>query len=285
MSQIVEKSVNMSGKPYRVMIERYNNSGEMVNDLRKRSITSKSFHNKSKEALGEWDGCKSYNECLEWLNNGYQPSVDALKNSIKPNVKGTGKRIGFKNDIVGAVPVVPLAMMGIPNSMVSTYIKPIKAKVIDVYYDVTCSSGIKSSDIIEAGQKLLATILRLEQSGYKFNLYAVQCYSGSYDGDMLIIKVKSSNQPLDLKRMSYTLTHTSFFRVLGFDWYSRTPKGKYRPSYGQTLSTQFDNDSVKLNEFAKQLFGDNSIYLSAMIMNKKFKHNKDEYINSMINPK
>lgn len=283
MSIIQERKVSRNGRPYKVMIESYNNSAEMVSDLRKRSITSPSFQDKSKETFGDWEGVKTYDECLDYLSNGYQPTVDSLKEVAKATVQGSGKRIGFKNDVVGAIPVVPLAMMGVPNNMVSTYIKPIKAKVLDVYYDVGCGWRTKSDDIIKSGQILLATVLKLEQEGYKFNLYAVQAYSDSDTCDMLVIKVKSSNQPLDLKRMSYTLTHTSFFRVLGFDWYSRTPKAKYRSGYGKVLYDTLGNDINKVNELTQQLFGKNSIYISGTAIYKS--KNKEEYINNMINPK
>lgn len=285
MSIITEKNYNKSGKQYRVMVERYENTQQMVNDLKTRSITDRSFDDKTKGSFGAWEGVNSYNECLEYLENGYQPSVDKLKDSVKPVVKGESKRISFKNNVAGANPIVPLALIGVPNCMQDVYIKPIKAKVIDVYYDVACAWNIESRDIIKAGQMLLETILRLEQQGYKFNLYAVQSYASSDDCDMLCIKVKSSNQPIDLKRMSYTLTHTSFFRVLGFDWYSRTPKGKYRDAYGHNIASDFDYDGKRTSEFAQQIFGKNSIYLSAMIMNKKFKNSKDQYINQMINVK
>lgn len=285
MSKIFEKTVSKCGKPFSMMIENYNSVQEMVKDLRTRSITDTQFKDMSKEKLSSWEGCKTYDECLNYLANGYQPTVEQLKASIKPNIKGNGKRISFQNNIVGGQPVVPLAMIGVPNCMIDTKIKPIKAKVLDIYYDIACGSGTTSDEIIEAGQKLLATIMRFEQQGYKFNLFAVQTYSSDNDCDMLVIKVKSSSQPLDIKRMSYTLTHTSFFRVLGFDWYSKTPKGKYRCCYGRNISSNFDFNGNSLNDFAKQVFGNNSIFLSAMIMNKKFANNKDEYINNMINIK
>ena len=285
MSMISTIKVNKGKKAYPIMMERYTNAAEMVRDLRTRPITNSSFDDQRTKGIDtDWVGAKSYDECLEYLEKGYQPTVDTLRTALKPTV-GTTKRISFKNDIVGGMPIVPLAMMNLPNAMINTYIKPIKAKVIDIYYDMGCSWTVKSKDIIEAGQKLLATIMKFEQEGYKFNLYAVQSYCSSDDADILAIKVKSSSQPVDLKRMSYALTHTSFFRVLGFDWYSKTPKGKYRHGYGHAISVECDNDPQRTNEFAKQIFGNNSIYLSAMIMNKSYKDNKDEYISTMINPK
>lgn len=270
---------------FTVNMELYENTQQMVNDLKTRSITSTCFHDMpNKDDYDSWDGVKSYNECLEYIANGYQPTVDALKESVKPTIKGEAKRMSFNNNVAGFMPIVPLAMMNVPNSMIDMHIKPIKAKVLDVYYDITCTSSVKSSDIIEAGQKVLATIMKLEQQGYKFNLYAIQAYNDFNSSDMLVVKVKSSNQPLDLRRMSYMLTHTSAFRVLGFDWYSKNPKAKYRSGYGNTLINCIGEN--RTNELIKQIFGKNALYLAANMITKTRNNNaKDEYINNVINVK
>lgn len=265
-------------------IEVYENAQQMVNDLKARSLTDTRFHDMpKKDDYGSWDGVTSYAECLEYISNGYQPTVDALKESTKATIKGEVKRMSFNNNIAGFMPIVPLAMMNVPNCMIDTHIKPIKAKVLDVYYDITCTSNVKSSNIIEAGQKVLATIMKLEQSGYKFNLYAIQSYTDYNSNDMLVVKVKSSNQPLDLRRMSYMLTHTSAFRVLGFDWYSKNPKAKYRSGYGNTLINCIGEN--RTDELIKQIFGKNALYLAASMITGKRKNNKDEYINNAINVK
>lgn len=282
---IITKQVAVDNRKFNVNVEIYDNTEKMVNDLTTRSITDSSFKNMSKEPLTDWEGVSSYQECLDYLKNGYQPVVDKLKTSMKPTVKADAKRISFKNNVVGGMPIVPLAMIGVPNNMIDMQMKPIKAKVIDVYYDITASYTTKSNEIIKAGQKVLETIMLLEQQGYKFNLYAVQTYSDSNSIDMLAIKIKSSNQPIDLKRMSYALTHTSFFRVLGFDWYSKFPKGKYRFAYGHNIAAEFNFDTQRTGEFFKQVFGKNTIALSGQIMHKKHKNDKDAYISKVITAK
>lgn len=261
MSTIIEKTTNTSKhKNYKVMIERYNSAMEVAEDCRHRELTSSSFNDKSKETFDSWEGVETYEEALNLLSNGYQPTVEKLKAKLRGTVTGNGKRITFKNDIAGFAPVVPLALQGVPNSMINTTYKPIKCKVIDIYYDVTCSASTDSKTIIENGQKLLGAVLDLEAQGYKFNIYAMQSYTDEKSADILTVKVKSSNQPLDLKRISFPLTHTAFFRVIGFDWYSRTPKGKYRLGYGKALAYQMRTE--EMTEFAKQLFGNNAVYIS-----------------------
>ena len=272
MSTINTKSVKAGSHNYKVMIENYNSAMEVAEDCRKRKITSNSFQDQSKETFGNWEGVQSYEEALSLLSNGYQPTVESLKEKLKGTKMGNGKRIAFKNDMVGAVPVVPLAMMGVPNNMINMTMKPIKCKVIDVYYDVTCSSGTSSEQIIKNGQKLLGAVLELERQGYKFNIYAVQTYADRTSVDILTVKVKSSSQPIDLKRISFPLTHTAFFRVIGFDWYSKTPEGKYRSGYGHALS--YDLSRTDLDEFAQKAFGNNAVFISG----KNIMHSDEKYI-------
>jgi hypothetical protein len=251
---------------YKIMCEKYNSASEVVRDCKTRKITSGAFDDMQGgkiESDPEWHGVKNYDEALEYLEKGYQPVVDKLKTAIRANVQGQGKRISFQNDIVGYAPIVPLAILGVPNSMINSYIKPIKAKVIDVYYDGTFSSYVKGESIINTGAKLISAILALEQQGYRFNLYQIQSYSDSQDCDMLAVKLKDAMQPIDLKRISFPLTHTAFFRVIGFDWYSKTPNGRRRSGYGHTVYFE-DRVNRKLNEMAKEMFGNNAVYINGM---------------------
>lgn len=264
---------------YKIMVEKYNSASEVVADCKKRSITSNSFDNMDNGNLGghsyTWCGVKSYEEALGYLENGYQPTVDKLKTQIKANLQGQGKRISFHNDIVGYAPIVPLAVLGVPNSMINSKMKPIKAKVIDVYYDGTFSSCIKSDEIIETGAKVISVILQLEQQGYRFNLYQVQSYSDDSNCDLLCVKLKDAGQPIDLKRISFPMTHTGFFRVIGFDWYSKTPKGIYRCAYGRALC-HTSKVNEKLDIVSKELFGDNAVYVSGnYLLNQE---NGEEYL-------
>ena len=259
-----------------INVEVFDSANEVAEVSSRRSITNSMFHDISdpREIDKSWTGVASLEEALDLMKTGYQPTVDKMKTGIKANVNGQGKRISFFNDVVGYSPIVPLALLGVPNSMQNSYMKPIKAKVLNVYYDMTASCGTSKESIIEAGQKLLAAIMELEMQGYKFNLYAIQTYYGGSSGDMLCTKIKSSNTPLDLKRISFPLTHTAYFRVIGFDWYSKTPKGKYRSGYGRALGYEFNERQMQ--EGFKEIFGQNCVVFScAKILNKDSEHFKN----------
>lgn len=276
MSKIIEKKIKINNhRGMTVNLEMYDSAIDVYEDCTRRAITDSAFKDMAKKQMGSFEDVKNYDEALKFLRNGYQPTVNKLRE--KMTVKDPGqKRVSFQNNIVGSSPIVPLALKGVPNCMVDTRMKTIKCKVIDIYYDMTCSCGTRSEKIIENGQKMLGAILDLEHQGYRFNLYAIQTYSDSDSADVLAVKIKSSNQPLDLKRMSFPLTHTAFFRVIGFDWYSKFPKGKYRFGYGHGIGYELDKEQTR--EFSSKMFGDNAIYIAG----KNILHEDEEYIKEVL---
>lgn len=267
---------NKKADGYKFHMERFDSAMEVAKTCQTREITDSRFDDKQKESFGSWEGVNSYEEAMNFLRDGHQPTVDAIKEKFKISASGTGKRFTFQNNIVGFAPVVPLALKGVPNSMVNMVAKPMKNKVIDVYYDITCNCGTSSDTIIKNGQKVLGAIMELETQGYRFNLYAVQGYCRSGSADMLIVKVKSDSQPLDLKRISFPLCHTAFFRVVGFDWYSRVPGGKYRSGYGTSLLS--DVGESRMKKIAIELFGKNALYISGATIKDK----QGEYIKEVL---
>ena len=275
IKKVKSKTINVD-----FTIESYNSSMDVVKDCKTRKITDSSFDNMQDGTLGghstSWCGVDSYEQALQFLEEGYQPTVEKLKTGIKANLQGKGKRISFHNDIIGYAPIVPLAILGVPNSMINSRMKPIKAKVIDVYYNMTASSGTKSEDIIKAGIKLLSAIIALEQQGYRFNVYAVQGYYGSGSCYMLKVKVKDAMQPIDLKRISFPLTHTGFFRVIGFDWVSKCPDAKYLSGYGRPIENDFDRE--RMTKAMKEMFGDNAVWFGC----QKIVNESEEYVKEVL---
>lgn len=264
------------------MIESYDQASDVVRDAAARPITDMQFHDQKRPGQVEkgWTGVSSYEEAVALMESGYQPSVDKLKASIKANVRGQVKRTQFYRDVCGFNPIVPLAIQGVPECMLNSRMTQIKAKVVDVYYDMTANCGVDKKEIMDAGAKVLGAIMELEMQGYRFNLYAVQSYFIGGEGcDMLVVKVKSASQPVDLKRISFPLTHTAFLRVIGFDWYSRTPKGKHRNGYGRSIGYEFDDQHITAG--FKEMFGKNAVAFSASkIITKDSTHIKEVLTNA-----
>lgn len=96
---------------------------------------------------------------------------------------------------------------------------------------------------------------------------------------MVCVKVKSASQPMDLKRMSFPIAHTAFFRGIGFDWYSKFPKGTYRPGYGSPIC--YEKTQEQIQEEYRKLFGNSAIYFSAETILRK-KDKAEEYLKEVL---
>lgn len=266
-------------KKYDVNIESYESAQDVVNDCRINKVHDYNDMSTDTDIHSSFHGVDSYDEALELLANGYQPTVDKLQMALKMNRKGTEKRIKFENNVHGFAPIVPLALKGVPQSMINMTMKPIKCKVLDVYYDMGIPCGVHSDDIIKCGQQLLGIIIEMEKQGYRFNLYAMQGFCNEDGVDILTVKVKDANRPLDLKRISFPLTHPAFFRVIGFDWQSKSPISQYRGGgRGYALTTKFDSESglKTVKNLIKKVFGDNALYISCNKLNDK--NDKEKYL-------
>lgn len=240
-------------------IEIYHSANAVVDDLATRTRTDKRF--KADEYSDRDFVGATREEAYRYLREGYQPIVDKFKTTKKFTAAGIGKRVRFTQEPAGFSPIVPNAILGLPNSMINTHIKPIKTKVLDVYYETCVCCAVESSDLIKAGETLLSAIRELEAQGYRFNLYAVQDYYEEGSTDMLCVRVKTASQPLDLKRVSFPIAHTAFFRGIGFEWYSKFPKGKYRRGYGRPVSICHDHNAI--SKEMKRLFGPSVVFLAA----------------------
>ena len=257
------KISTLNFKNYEIISEEYNSAMDVANDCETRKITNHNFENVKYKDNWDWRGVKNYEEAIDLLKNGYIDKVEKIQKEINKSVIGQSKRITFHNDIVGYAPIVPLAILGVPNSMINSKMKPIKAKVIEICYDIGCSAFVDSEDIIRVGLAFLKIIANMEMQGYRIKLTAVQGYSTNSVLNLLRINLKSANQPLDLKRISFPTIHTGFFRVIGFDWFSKTPHGIYVGSgYGKPITATFSNKK-DLREFVNQVFGKNTVYIAA----------------------
>ena len=248
---------------HKANIEIYDSVMDVVNDCKSRKITSKDFDDMQKEALRKgWHGVDTYDEALRLMRDGWTDKVEALQAEVNKSKTIDTKRIAFKNDIQGFAPIVPLAILGIPNAMINTAVKPIKSKVISIYYNSSISSKNDSDTLVKNGKKVIEAVIKLEKDGYRVNLNVVQTYAESSSSDVLVVKVKSANQPLDLKRVCFPIMHAAMFRVIGFDWYSKFPKGKHRCGYGCPLKNALGSDE-KAREFMRAMFGKEAVYLIA----------------------
>ena len=277
--EVTEMSVILTKKHngYTANVEIYESVMDVVRDCKTRKITDSRFEDMQKNNLDyKFYGVHTYDEALQLMNDGWNEKVKALQATVKKCKTIERKRIAFENAIQGFAPIVPLAILGVPNAMINTVIKPIKSKVISIYYNMGVSAYNSTETIVENGRKVVEAVVRLENSGYRVNLYALQAYAEDKDCDILAIKVKSANQPLDLKRICFPIMHSAMFRVIGFDWENKFPKGKYRIGRGRPLSSAIGEERAQ--GLVREIFGKESVYLMATEVQKS----EASYIEEML---
>ena len=255
-----ERKADLSDCTVDIHTEIYTSADAVVDDCKARPVRYSQYDLSRKDINKDWHGVDSYDEALELLKNGYQPTVETLQEELKVTPK-TGPRFAFSNEVQGFLPIVPLALKGVPNNMIDMRIRPMKAKVLDVYYDMTASCGHDPEEFIKAGKLLLGTIIALEKQGYRFNLYAIQSYYSDRTLDILCVKIKSSDRPIDLKRISFPLTHPAFFRVIGFDWESKSPVTRYL-GFGRGCALGYRFNREEQEKIIQTVFGTNASYIS-----------------------
>lgn len=294
MSIIKEKTIDLKGKYYSrkdisIRSETYSSVNSFASDLIRRSYRFPDYEmkhpNSDHESGYKASNISSYEEMLELLKNGYTPLVNRLRRVTKEYTIKAPK-VRFANGVAGFTPVVPNALKNLPNSMVSSAIST-TGKVLDVYYSNSMTCGYSAEDFLNAGEHLIRSLIDLEKQGYRFNLYACSFFvmeAGFIDGrgsrephhndeiDILAVKIKSSDKPLDLKRMSFPLSHPGWFRIASWDWQGQSPItrhfGKCR---GTSIRNQFRSDEA-VSAIIRSIFGDRAIFIDA----EKIDRNKED---------
>lgn len=272
--------VNAKSKKLKFNVEEYNSAFELVETSRNRNVMPdwRNYKSEIESPDKSWTGVSSYEEALNLLKSGWTENLESMKTlANKVSANGNSKRISFQNNVVGFAPIVPLAMMNVPNSMIDTRMKPIKSKVVKILYNITMSCCTDKKEILRNGMKVVEAIINLENSGYRCEVMAMQTYSNDTVADTLLLRVKEANQPLDLKRIMFPLIHPAMFRVIGFDWENKLPTGRWMSGRGRAIGYTYGDETAKL---IKEAFGDNYYYIDGTMM--KQNKNNDKYVENLL---
>lgn len=228
-----------------VTVERFSSAEEIVRVSDSRNLRDCYAHRNPRAGFDSWHGVDSWEEATNLLTYGYKPFVSEMQSKIDFTARGDGVKTSFRNEVVGFAPVVPLALIGVPNCMVNTYKQPIKNKVVDIFFDKVAVASHSSRDIENACSKFMSALINVEMQGYRVNLYITEAHSARPNVDMMCLKVKDANTPLDLQRISFPLAHPAFFRAIGFDWFMRCPSAKVtRSGLGTAMDREYSKDEI-----------------------------------------
>ena len=258
-------------------IEQFDSIHELQATLSKRTPNSV-FRSTRESHTNDYSftGTENYGEAERLMMNGWEEYVAEIRESglkvrnANSSTDYTSRKTP-RNAVIGYAPHVPNAILGLPESMITTDNSPKKCKVISIFY-VPCSTADTSTETYKkAGIALLSLINKLELGGYRVNLRA-SFKSSVCDNERICgtVVVKTWRQPLDLSLVSFALAHPSFQRRIGFNWLETLPKldnNSWNCGYGRTIEVGDSNyDSCKKLYEDNGVLNKNEFYISLKLI-------------------
>lgn len=239
-----------------IYAEKFDSLSQMIDELRTRPQAEAMRGASSSETSSSgFTETANYNEAVELALNGYTKPLEAIKRGlIEAETNGVApRRCRIVNDIVGYVPNVPAAVIGLPQSMVRSDIEAKKSKIISLVHSPDANACTSAKTIEKAGIAVLTIVNNLEKCGYRVAL-SIAFFVGK-DGDTTLcgmVNVKDWRQPLDLKKVAFPICHPSMLRRLGFKWLETCKEATsgFSHGYGRTPSY---GEARKALETAKQM--------------------------------
>lgn len=234
----------MKKKEFKDFIEWFNSPAEMVRALESRKTNS--VFAKRDGLASEYKGAGmpaiDLQEAKERFMYGDMDTMKKVDNFQKRQAikGGTVQKKVLRSSVCGFAPVVPHAIMGLPNAMLSFKNQPTSAKIIDIYVNCAYSYGTTEDDIIQTGLTITKIIRNYELNNIRVNLYAgfsvyeMNKYKAQTIG--LSVKLKDSSAPLNMLKVVFPLIHPAFLRRIYFRYIETTEKGilnAFKEKYGK----------------------------------------------------
>lgn len=165
-----------------------------------------------------WTKTESFDEAVLLMKRGWSDMAQQLVkklNTIDKKTQVVQKRRSI-NSVAGYQPIVPLYLAGVPTSMVSSKMVPVKQKVISITKLFNYNSSVSSDKIIDESIKVMQVVKKLEAQGYRVN---VDVAFGSEEDNRQVgatIRIKSADERLNVSKLAFPLVHPSMLRRLMF---------------------------------------------------------------------
>lgn len=216
-----------------VSAETFNSVTEFINVISKRTPNKSfsSYGRKESETSPEsFCGTKNWDEAQFLLKHGYKDGAKDLLN-CKTTVKviSPERKKQIFEDVTGFSPIVPNAIIGLPNSMLNKRDKIKPSRVINIILDIAVSGTTDKEIFLKAGKNIYSFIKSIEATGTKVNLSVMESMyiKRVKRFSCLFVKIKDSKQAINPQLISYPIIHPSFFRRHVFRWIETSPITSY----------------------------------------------------------
>ena len=174
-----------------------------------------------------WTGTKSYADATDLLLYGDRELAQKINaagvEKLRTEIYKHQTRRQIYSSIVGCAANVPAYIAGAPNSMINYRQQRVRQHVVNVAYNCAVSGGARADAIVRGGAALIAALMKIEASGIRVNLYAVNMDTVGKSIVSYSVRIKTSGQAFDVLKMSYPIAHPSMNRRHKFRFEEITP--------------------------------------------------------------
>jgi hypothetical protein len=168
-----------------------------------------------------------YEQAEKALTDGLPEVADNLKRELKKFQAVASGQLTQRRPINyynGHSPNVPAAIIGLPKSMRKVTKTPSKVKTVTIFYNSSANCDTDADILEKSGATVLQLLYWLELNGYRAK-FVLTPYLATNSGEKVAcnILLKDFRQPLDILKLSFSITSVSMFRRLGFRWLETVP--------------------------------------------------------------
>lgn len=234
---------------YNMYKEEFSSIFELMNTLKERPNNKfmRDEHGSQTTGNSSWSGTNTYEEAESLLIYGYNDPVKNIKSNLIKNKKLVSKMYNLipkpiaTNQVVGFVPNVPNALMGLPKSMISVEKINRNKKTISIIYATGGAVGIEPKTFESAGTALVSAINLIELAGIQTRLSIG--FIPSVKGRQIIfptVNIKNFNERFSLQKICFPMVHPSMFRRIGFKYLETCPSMEedFSCEYGRPASLE-----------------------------------------------
>ena len=197
----------------------------------------------------------TFDEALKALKYGWEDGRCQLESKVKELNLRTNetKKIKYEYNVVGGNACVPRYLQGIPTNMIKSNMVSKETKVINIYKTAPYTSLVSAEEILEDAAKTVIIVNKLEELGYKVNLYITKLNENHRNKVKfgVRVKIKDAKMKLNLKKISFCIINPDmqrrmFWRLIELDPDLLEPLG----GYGRGIDNRIMNN-YSFNDYSK----------------------------------
>ena len=205
--------------------QKYETLGAFIADAKRTPLNSGPESREEGGAFGEeWSGCRTFEEAVNLASNGWHEGRKMLMTAMAAAQSAPAFTQTLAMDVAGAYPIPALAAAGDPCSMVD--LQPVEDRVRPIVRLVIQrggSSAYSAKEFMNYGAAVLSYVEGLEAAGFRCEIEVSFAANIPPVDHYLSVIVKRAEEPMELDRMAFVLTHPAFFRRIAFAVKESTP--------------------------------------------------------------